>query len=169
MSNGRTRGGNGIVHGTDLVVALLLLAGCGFLFYVTTTFEKVSDLLAQNVPPEFFPRLVLIFIALLAAGLPFEHLLLARQSSDIDAERSERLPAMPYLTAALLMLVVVAIPYVGMLLGMVAVCLLLPRLWGERRWQIVVPFAVVFPLVVGFVFNRLLMVYLEPGMLGLGF
>jgi putative tricarboxylic transport membrane protein len=166
----RRNGSHGnIVHGVDLVVALVLLAGCGVLYYVTTTFEEVSALLAQNIPPEFFPRLVLIFIALLAAALPFEHLLLARRGSDIDADRSERLPAMPYLTAALLVLIVVAIPYIGMLAAMFAVCLLLPRLWGERRWQIVVPFAIVFPLLVGFVFNRVLLVYLEPGLLGIGF
>ena len=33
------------------------LALVGWLYYVTTGFEEVSELFAQDVPPAFFPRL----------------------------------------------------------------------------------------------------------------
>lgn len=157
----------GLVHATDLVVALIILAICGVLYYVTTTFEEVSDLLAQNIPPEFFPQLVIIVIAILALGVPFEHLLHKRRGENIDSERSERIRRMPYFTAALLIALVVGIPYLGMLLTMSGVCLLLPLMWGERRLKLIIPFAIFFPLAVAYLFNKILLVYFEPGVLGI--
>lgn len=156
-----------LVHPTDLVVALIILAGCGYLYYVTTTFDKVSALLAQNIPPEFFPQLILITIAILTLGVPFEHLLHTRRGQNIDSERSERIKQMPYITAALLLALVFAIPYVGMLLAMIGICLILPLLWGERRLVLVIPFAILFPLAIAYLFNKVLLVYFEPGVLGI--
>jgi len=156
-----------LVHPTDLVVALIILAGCGYLYYVTTTFEKVSALLAQNIPPEFFPQLILFAIAILTLGVPFEHLIHTRRGRNIDSERSERIKRMPYFTAALLLALVFAIPYIGMLLAMVGICLILPLLWGERRLKLLIPFAILFPLAIAYLFNKVLLVYFEPGVLGI--
>ncbi len=156
-----------LLHTTDLVVALIILAICGVLFYVTTTFEDVSSMLAQNVPPEFYPQLVLIIIAILTLGIPFEHLLHTRRGGDIDSERSDRIKRMPYVTGALLIALVVGIPYLGMLLTMIAVCAVLPLLWGERRLKLIIPFAIVFPLVVAYLFNKVLLVFFEPGIFGI--
>jgi len=151
------------VHRIDLAIAVLILAGCIVLFAVTTTFDEVSNLLAQNIPPEFFPRLVLYFIALLALFLPFEHIAHTRRGDNIDSDRSNRIKRMPYMTAGLLILIVIAMPYLGAILTMVAVCILLPLLWGERRWRFILPFAILFPLAVTVIFNQILLVYFEPG------
>ncbi len=156
-----------LLHTTDLVVALIILAICGILYYVTTTFEEVSAMLAQNVPPEFFPQLVLIIIAILTLGIPFEHLLHTRRGGDIDSERSDRIRRMPYVTGALLIALVVGIPYLGMLLTMIVVCAVLPLLWGERRLKLIIPFAIVFPLAVAYLFNKVLLVFFEPGIFGI--
>lgn len=156
-----------LVHTTDLVVALIILAICGILYYVTTTFDEVSAMLAQNIPPEYFPQSVLIIIAILTLGIPFEHLLHTRRGGNIDSERSERVKRMPYFTAALLIALVLAIPYIGMLLAMIGICAILPLLWGERRLKLLVPFAILFPLAVAYLFNKILLVYFEPGVLGI--
>ena len=148
---------------TDLVVALIIFAVCAVLYYITTTFDEVSNLLAQNIPPEFFPQLVIIIIAILTLGVPFEHLLHKRRGDNIDSERSDRVKWMPVLTGVLLLLLVIGIPYLGMLLTMIAVCAILPLLWGERRLWLIIPFAILFPLAVAFVFNWGLKVYFEPG------
>jgi putative tricarboxylic transport membrane protein len=160
-------GPDGLIHPVDLVITLVILAICGALYYVTTTFEEVSDLLAQNIPPEFFPRLVMLVIAILALGLPFEHLLQRRRGGDLDSGRSQRLRPMPYLTALLLVVLAFAMPYLGTLLTMILVCLLMPWLWGERRLHLIVPFALLFPLAVAVVFARVLRVYFEPGIFGI--
>ena len=49
---------------------------------------------------------------------------------------------------------------------MVAVCLVSPLLWGERRLQIILPFAVIFPLCIAFLFNIVLGVFFDPGVVG---
>jgi len=58
-------------------------------------------------------------------------------------------------------------PYVGTLLSTIGICFALPLLWGERRWRLIVPFAIIFPLVVAFVFDRILLVQYEPGLFGI--
>lgn len=156
-----------LVHRTDLVIALVILAGCLELYGVTTTFEEVSELLAQNIPPEFFPRLVIYAIALLALLLPFEHIVHKRRGKNIDSGRSERIRRMPYLTGGLLVLVIFAMPYLGVLVTLAAICVLLPLLWGERRWKLIAGFAILFPLAVGLVFNKLLQVYFDGGIFNL--
>ena len=45
--------------------------------------------------------------------------------------------------------------------------LILPWLWGERRLKLILPFAVLFPITVTLVFNRILGVYFEPGIFGI--
>lgn len=156
-----------VLHTTDVVVALIILTICGILYYITTTFDEVSDLLAQNVPPEFFPQLVLIIIAILTLGVPFEHLLHTRRGGNIDSERSDRIKRMPYFTGGLLIMFVIGIPYLGMLLTMIGLCLVLPLLWGERRLKLIIPFAIVFPLAVAYLFNKILLVFFEPGIFGI--
>ena len=47
--------------------------------------------------------------------------------------------------------------------SMVVVCLALPMLWGERRLKVLIPFAVVFPGLVAFLFASVLGVHFEPG------
>lgn len=161
------RGQDGLLHPTDLIVAFIVIAICAFFYYSTTTFESVSNLLAQNIPPEFFPRWVLIIIVVLALGLPFEHLVHRKRGGNIDSERSERVKRMPYFSAGLLFVSIAAMPYVGTLLSTVGICLALPLLWGERRWRLIIPFALIFPLAVAYVFDRILLVQYEPGLFGI--
>lgn len=160
-------GWRGLVHPTDLAVSAIILAVAAGFYYATTTFDSVSSILSQNVPPEFFPRGVLVIIMILALALPFEHMVHRRRGANIDSERSERVRRMPYLTALLMLLALAAMPYVGTLVSTMAICLGLPLLWGERRWRLILPFAVIFPLVVAFVFDRVLLVQYEPGLFGL--
>ena len=41
-----------LIHWTDFRVAAIILAICGVLYAVTTGFEEVAAMLAQNIPPE---------------------------------------------------------------------------------------------------------------------
>lgn len=156
-----------VLHKTDLGAALVILALCAALYYETTRFDEVADLFQQNIPPAFFPRLVIWTIVALALLLPFEHLLLARRGDDVDADRAERVRPVAFQTAALLAAVAAAIPVLGLTLAMAAACVFLPLLWGERRWKRILPFAILFPAAVTFVFGRLLGVHFHPGLLGL--
>ena len=76
---------------------------------------------------------------------------------------------MTLLTAALLVLLVLLMPLLGTYLCLIGVCLLLPLLWGERRWRLIVPYALLFPTAVMLLFALVLKVYFEPGVFGLNF
>ena len=157
-----------LLNRADTAVCLIVLAVCAYLYYLTTTFEKVSDLLAQNISAGVFPTLVLTVIAVLALGLPLEHILHRRRGGDIDSERGERIKPMAYITAGLLVLLVFATPYAGTAAIMVGTCAALPLLWGERRIGMIVSFALLFPSLVAVLFVWVLGVQLEPGIIGLG-
>jgi len=155
------------IHGTDLIVAGILLALCAWLYYLTTGFEEVAGLFSQDVPPEFLPRLLIWTIVVLSLLLPFEHLLKPHGRDHFDKDRSKPIASMAYVTAGLLALLVLSIDLIGTYFGIIAVCLALPLLWGERRWKFLIPYAFVFPTVVMLLFSKLLGVYFEPGLVGI--
>lgn len=156
-----------LIHPVDAGLALIIWALVAWLYYETTQFEEVSFLFSQNVPPQMFPRILLILIALLALAMPFEHLLLKRKGKDIDKSRRVPVKGIAWITIVALVGIVAAAPLLGTLLTMVAVCLVIPLLWGERRLQIILPFAVIFPLCIAFLFNIVLGVFFDPGVVGL--
>ena len=155
-----------LIDRTDLGLAIIILAICGYLYWVTTGFDKVADLFAQDVPPEFFPRLLIWTIVVLTLGLPFEHLFLRKKGKSLDEERANRVQPIAYKTAALLLTIVASIPWLGTTLSMAAAGLTIPVLWGERRIKVLVPYAIILPSVVTGVFSYLLGVHFEPGIFG---
>lgn len=158
-----------IIHGPDLLVTAVILVLCGVLYYVTTTFDPVSSVLGVTIGPEWFPRILLGFIAILALTLPIEHLYVSGGKRRLDADRNKSIHIMTVATAILLALTVFSVPYIGTYLAAVAVCTILPILWGERRWQVLLPYIVLFPLAVTLVFTKILRVYFEPGIFGIQF
>jgi putative tricarboxylic transport membrane protein len=154
------------VHRTDLFVAAVIVAGAAFLFYETTRFEEIPVGLAQNVPPELFPQLLLVLIAVMALFLPFEHIQKRREGIDLDTARGDRIRPITWLTGALLFAVVLVVQWLGTVLAMVLACAALPILWGERRVWLVAPFAVLLPLAVTALFVGLLEVNFIPGITG---
>jgi hypothetical protein len=151
------------VHRTDLLLTAIILVGVALLFYETTRFDEIPHSLAQNVPPERFPQLLLVLIAFMALFLPFEHLQKRREGIDLDATRSDRIQPVTWLTALFLFGVVLVITWLGTVLAMVLACAALPVLWGERRLWLVALFAVLMPLAVTLLFVGLLQVNFVPG------
>ena len=74
----------------DVAAGVALLLFCGAAFYATTTFRDVPAMLSQNVPPTFFPRVVLIALALLSLAL----VAFSRNGRDEPTDPLER-PAAP--------------------------------------------------------------------------
>lgn len=158
-----------LFHPVDTVLAIGLIAVCGWLWYETTQFEEVSALLSDNLGPATFPRILLVAIVLFTLVMPFEHIMLNRQGKNIDKGRSAPIKPITWATIALLLAVMAASSVFGTFLTMVSVCLLIPILWGERRLRVVIPFAILFPGLVTLVFNVLLGVFFEPGIFGIKF
>jgi len=142
---------------------MVILAVCGVLFYVTCGFEKVPEQMSQNIPPEWFPRLLLWIIVVLTVIIPFEHMFLKKGKDSIDADRRARIKPISIYSAVLLCCIVGLMPWLGTIFAMVLVCALMPMLWGESRVKVILPFAVIFPGLVALLFTRVLGVFFEPG------
>ena len=140
---------------SDLVVGGCILLFCAAAYGVTLTFERAPAVVAQNVQPATFPRLVLGVIAVLTLTM----MLLARGRPD---RSPRRVPAMTWLSAGLMVGFVFAFQWLGIVPAMVLLCLGLPVLWGERRWHLILPFGFGFPLAVYFLFAEMLDVHFEP-------
>jgi len=157
----------GLVHPVDLAVTAIILTGVAYLFYETTQFDEFSPLFAQNIQPAMYPQLLLWIIGALACFLPFEHILLTKKGKNIDKDRSESVHPLTKLTIAFLVVVVLASPYLGMLLTMITICLVMPRLWGYRKLITILLFAAIFPVAVSLVFSKVLSVYFDSGIFGI--
>ena len=156
-----------LIHPVDALLAAIILALVGWLYYETTQFEEVSFLFTQNVPPQMFPQILLIIIGALALAMPFEHLLSKRKGKDLDKGRREHVKPLTWFTMVALVAIISASQLLGTLLTMVAVCLVIPLLWGERRLKVVLPFAVIFPVCVALLFSVVLGVFFDPGIAGI--
>lgn len=150
----------------DLFVSAILLAGAGYLYYLTTQFEEPSALLGDNVGPADFPRLVIYFVAILAIILPFESRLQPERWQKIWESRRKSVGALTWMSIGFLIIVSLVAPYLGTIITMFLVSLLLPLLWGEKRIGLVIAFAVLFTFAVTWVFNVILKVFFEPGVFG---
>ncbi len=159
------------VHPSDLVLSLVILALVGFFFYVSMTFEEVSALFDGGVTPEFFPRLLLWVIAILAVLMPFEHAWRAARSGDsgLDEDRKDTVQPIAYVTMVVALLIVAVAEHLGTYLTLMAACCVLPALWGERRWLMMVGFGLGFPTAVALVFTQVFKIYFQPGIFGLSF
>lgn len=136
-------------------IALLALSAVGF--WLTTGFREVPAMLSQNVPPTFFPRLVLGLIAAGGIGLI---------AGGLRAPRAEPSPIRPlvFVTAGLVVLLPFAIMLLGTLGTIFLVTLGLPLLWNERRLGFVVPLALGMPAAVYLVFTVALEVRFPAGL-----
>ncbi len=155
-----------LIHRTDFWVAGILLVFCAVVYYLTTTFDEMPALFQGNIPPAWFPRLLIWCIVVLAVAIPFEHLFVAGGRKRLDEEREDRIRPITMQTAGLLVVTVLLVELLGLFLAIVALCGALPLLWGERRAKVLIPFVILFPLAVALLFSYVLRIYFEPGLIG---
>ncbi|EDP65779.1 hypothetical protein BAL199_03104 [alpha proteobacterium BAL199] len=144
----------------DFVVAMAILAFCAGTYVVTLGFAEAPSAVAQNVQPATFPRLVLGVIAVFAS-------VLAVTSFRRDSARKRPVKLIAVATGAMMIAFVIAFDTLGFIAAMVLYSLAMPALWGERRWRIVIPFALLFPAAVYVIFVLGLGVHFDPGLLGI--
>ena len=144
----------------DFVVAMAILAFCAGTYVVTLGFAEAPSAVAQNVQPATFPRLVLGVIAVFAS-------VLAVTSFRRDSARKRPVKLIAVATGAMMIAFVIAFDTLGFIAAMVLYSLAMPALWCERRWRIVIPFALLFPAAVYVIFVLGLGVHFDPGLLGI--
>ena len=150
----------------DLYVSAVLFVICAVLWWDTTRWPVVPASLAQNAPPTTFPRLLLGSVVLLALLLPFERIWKARSGVELDIGGERAPKPVVFITAAVLFLAVYLMPILGVAPVMLASSLVLPWLWGERRWIYILVFAFGLTAAVTILFAYGLRVNLGFGLTG---
>ncbi|MEX2641848.1 MAG: tripartite tricarboxylate transporter TctB family protein [Acetobacterales bacterium] len=155
-----------LVNPWDLLIAAIIVAICAVLWFDTFAYDTPNPMLGHYITAAMFPRTLMVAIIALTLLLPFENHFLERQGSGLNEDRAVPIKPITCLTALLLFLVVWSNPWLGTYLAMVAACIGLPLLWGERRLWLIAIYAAVFPALVGFLFVQGLLVSFLPGITG---
>ena len=156
-----------LLNKKDTVIAILMISLIGFLWFETTEFEKVPDLFSNNIPPEMFPQILLIIILGMILIIPFEHIFLKKNGKNIDSGRDKPVEKSTIGTMVILSTIVASSQILGAAITIVAISIALPIYWGEKRLKILIPYVIGFPLFVIILFNIVLGVHFEPGLLEL--
>jgi putative tricarboxylic transport membrane protein len=156
-----------LLNKKDTIIASLMIALIGFLWFETTKFEKVPDLFSNNIPPEMFPQILLIIILGMILIIPFEHIFLKKNGKNIDAGRDKPIEKSTLGTMVILSTIVASSQILGAAITIIAISIALPLYWGEKRLKVLVPYIIGFPLFVIILFNIVLGVHFEPGLLEL--
>lgn len=156
-----------LLNKKDTIIALLMIAVISFLWFETTKFEKVPDLFSNNIPPEMFPQILLIIILGMILIIPFEHIFLKKNGKNIDAGRDKPIEKSTLGTMVILSTIVASSQILGAAITIIAISIALPLYWGEKRLKVLVPYIIGFPLFVIILFNIVLGVHFEPGLLEL--
>ena len=149
----------------DSLAGLAVVGMCAVAWWLTAGFDDVPAILSQNVPPTFFPRLVIgtasLLGGLLVAGGIRRRLGEAARPADAGevstphgkAGKAGLPPPVFWATAGLIATAGVLIPLVGTLLTLGVVAIALPLLWGERRVRLVIALALGLPGAIYVVFT----------------
>jgi len=156
-----------LLNKKDTVIAILMIALIGFLWFETTEFEKVPDLFSNNIPPEMFPQILLIIILGMILIIPFEHIFLKKNGKNIDSGRDKPIERSTIGTMVILSTIVASSQILGAAITIIAISIALPIYWGEKRLKVLIPYIIGFPLFVIILFNIILGVHFEPGLLAL--
>ncbi len=142
----------------DTLVGVALLAFCAVIYWLTTGFPEVPVILSQNVPPTFFPRLVIGLITLLSIVLIFNGL-------GKSAQVNVRIKPVVLITASIIVLAGVLVGFLGTLLTLALIAIAIPVAWGERRLRPLGILAVGLPAAIYLIFGLALGIRFPPGQL----
>ena len=131
---------------SDTASGLVLLGFCALTYWLTTGFTEVPAMLSQNVPPTFFPRLVIAVVALLSVILVIRGF---RQ----ETHATEPVPPVFWATVGIIALAGVLTAFLGTLPTLALVAVALPIIWGERRYALIGALAVCLPAAIYVVFT----------------
>lgn len=157
--------GAGLVHKKDLILAIILVCIGSFAYYEAGKFPEAPAILGDTLNADVFPRMLVVLLIFLTCIIPFEFKITPEKINKIDKDRGDETPLITWLTIALLFTIVLLAEFFGSLLTMFVICVSLPLLWGEKRYVAVAIYSILFPAFVYLLFNKVLGLYFNPGVL----
>jgi Tripartite tricarboxylate transporter TctB family len=151
-------GGRPLLH-EDVRIAIGIVAFCAAVLALTLTFDTVPAALTQGMGPALFPQLLLAVLVALAA-------VLAAMACGQPRDAREPIPPIVYATGAAMAAFMAAVWLAGMLAAMFIAFVGIGRLWGERRWPLLVASGGVLCAAIYVLFVRGFRIPLPSGVLG---
>ncbi len=140
-------------------MAAVSLAACAAAFALTFHFSTTTPAaMMSGMGAEFFPRLVLAVIAILALCIAFG-------IGNPPMQAPAPIPAAVWVTAGVLAAYVAALELLGMWLASFILLVGLGRMWGERSWAKLCASAIALLVVLYLVFVRVLKSNFPDGLL----
>jgi tripartite tricarboxylate transporter TctB family protein len=148
------------VRRQDLLVAGVALAACATALVLTFRFTTTTPAaMMSGMGAEFFPRLVIAVIALLAICIAFG-------IGNPPMTTPPPIPSSVWITGGVLLLYIAAVELVGMWLASFGLLVGLGRMWGERSYIKLGVVAAALLAVIYFVFVRVLKSNFPGGWIG---
>jgi putative tricarboxylic transport membrane protein len=138
--------------------AAAIAALCAVVAYLTTTFDRVPDILVQGMQPADFPLLLVGVILLLT-------LIMLVQCRSWRAATEKPLPPVVWRSVAAILGFIAVAAWVDLFLGFVLFSIGLGLIWGERRLVPLVIVSVVLAGSIFVVFGHVLQVRFPHGLL----
>ena len=157
--------GAGLVHKKDLILAIILVCIRSFAYYEAGKFPEAPAILGDSLNAEVFPRMLVVLLLFLTCVIPFEFKITPEKVDKIDKDRGDKTPLITWMTIVVLLTIVTLAEFLGSILTMFTICLTVPVLWGEKRYLAVAIYAILFPAFVTILFNKVLGLYFNPGLL----
>ena len=143
----------------DLVVAGVALAGCALAFGLTFRFSATNAAaIMSGMGAEFFPRLVIAAIAILAVCI-------AVGFANPESATPPPVPGIVWITMGILAAYVALLQVGGMWLTSFVLMVGLGRLWGEKSWLKLALVSAIMLATIWFVFVKFLKGSFPAGML----
>ncbi len=143
---------------SDTLVGIVLLIFCGIALWLTAGFTEVPIILSQNIPPTFFPRLVLMIIVGLSVVLILSGLRSAKKPN-------AKIPSTVLVTALVITVAVAATEVAGIFPVLFLVSVVLPLCWKERRFHFIALLALFLPTSIYLIFTIILGVQFPHGLI----
>jgi hypothetical protein len=147
------------VRREDLLVAAVALAACALAFGLTFRFTATTPAaLMSGMGAEFFPRLVIAVMAVLAVCIAFG-------IGNPPMDKPPPIPASVWITVAVLVAYIFSIELIGMWIASFVLLVGLGRMWGEKNYLKLAVAAGALLAIVYLVFVRLLKSNFPDGLL----
>ena len=157
--------GAGLIHKVDLIVASIIIIGGGFMYYEATLFPAAPNILGDTLNADVFPKMLIVLMIILASIIPFEISFMPEKIAKIDKGRSVSLEPITWKTIVLLIALVSVAEFLGPAVTMFVTAVSFPIVWGEKNYLRIAIYSVAFPIFVYLVFNKVLGLFFDPGVL----
>ena len=155
----------GLVHKIDLIVASVIILAGAFMYYEATLFPPAPNILGDTLNADVFPKMLIVLMIILASIIPFEISFMPEKIAKIDKGRSVSLEPITWKTIVLLIALVSVAEFLGPAVTMFVTAVSFPLVWGEKNYLRIAIYSVAFPIFVYLVFNKVLGLFFDPGVL----